>query len=612
MLRVDPAESEHPDLEGSWPDSDDPLLRWALPAGLELRADEDGTPRFLLSRWRDPVADAAGGMLHLDLAAAGPDEGLAVAAAAAGRELRSAPFVAVRFRLQLRAVGVDQVRALGDWRSAPPAADPLVAITDALDADTAQLLTAALADAGAALEVAVEAVAAGVAGRLPALVVVDAARLHPLLEAALAELDADPDQPGVPAEAVVVALRSLPDDQTLVRIEPLDGQPPPDRSRVLAELAHRLLEDLFVVAGGIDPSPWSVRRYQLVDRPPLRPLAFDLRTWRPARLRWAARWSVSTWLAGLDPGQRARLLPRLDGVAVLGTAPVVVVCAVPIDTEGGVRRVQVDVTATGAGGLPDRRSFSFTGGTSVARFTAVFPALTDDLALSAQAAATLAPVPGAVPAWPRVLAQRPVAPDGTLVTVTPATVGVATLPVGADPAVFATAARLDLAVRAGERTVAGTTLRAGRAGAVLAFPAADEPLVLDTTAVRAGDPGGPPLPLPVRAVPPNQEGLTIQATDLEDLDPAEVLVELDDPDRRTAYAAVALLDRTARGRTFTLDPGTPVTWLCHRPTVLDPLSYQWQLHYVARRPDGTTAPLRSTAWAEATTTRLTIPAPDAG
>jgi hypothetical protein len=46
--------------------------------------------------------------------------------------------------------------------------------------------------------------------------------------------------------------------------------------------------------------------------------------------------------------------------------------------------------------------------------------------------------------------------------------------------------------------------------------------------------------------------------------------------------------------------------------VLDPLSYQWQLHYVARRPDGTTAPLRSTAWAEATTTRLSIPAPEAG
>jgi hypothetical protein len=412
---------------------------------------------------------------------------------------------------------------------------------------------------------------------------------------------------------VAAALLSLPDDPALLRIDPLDGQPPPQRAGILAELAHRLVEDLFDRVGGAGSSPWAERRFRLVDLPPSRPLAYDLRIWRAARVRWSVRWSASAWLAGLEPDQRAALLPALDEVAVFGRVPVLVVCAVPIDAEGGVRRVQVDVTATGAGGLPDRRSFSFTGATSVARFTAVFPVLTDDLALSARAAATLSAVPGAVPAWPRVLSSRPVPADGALVTVTPATLGVATLPVGADPAVFTTAARLDLAVRAGELTVAGTTLRPGRAGAVLAFPSADAPLVLEATAVRADDQDGPLLPLPGRPLSAavTEAGLTIQAADLEDLQPTEILVELDDPAGRTAYAAVALLDRTGRSRTYTLEPGTPVTWPCHRPTVLDPLRYSWRLHWVARRADGTTDPLRSTDWAEADAARLTIPAPGA-
>jgi hypothetical protein len=429
-----------------------------------------------------------------------------------------------------------------------------------------------------------------------------------------AALDAGAEGLGVPVDAVAAALLSLPDDPTLMRIDPLDGQPAPQRAGILAELAHRLVEDLFVRIGGAGSSPWAERRFRLVDLPPLRPLAYDLRIWRAAQVRWAARWSASAWLASVGPDQRAALLPALDEVAVFGSVPVLVVCAVPIDAEGGVRHVQVDVTATGAGGLPDRRSFSFTGATSVARFTAVFPALTNELALAARATATLSAVPGAVPAWPRVLPSRPVPSDGALLTVTPGTLGVTTLPVGADPAVFATAARLDLAVRAGKLTVAGTTLRPGRAGAVLAFPAAEPPLVLEATAVRVGDQDGPLIPLPARSLSAGlaQAGLTIQAADLEDLHPTEILVELDDPAGRTAYAAVALLDRTGRGRTYTLEPGTLVTWPCHRQTVLDPLRYEWRLLWVARRADGTTDPLRSTPWAEADATRLTIPAPDVG
>jgi hypothetical protein len=53
-----------------------------------------------------------------------------------------------------------------------------------------------------------------------------------------------------------------------------------------------------------------------------------------------------------------------------------------------------------------------------------------------------------------------------------------------------------------------------------------------------------------------------------------------------------------------------VSWPCHRPTALDPVRYRWQLHHVTRRPDGSTAPLRSTDWADADTTLLSIPAPE--
>jgi hypothetical protein len=70
------------------------------------------------------------------------------------------------------------------------------------------------------------------------------------------------------------------------------------------------------------------------------------------------------------------------------------------------------------------------------------------------------------------------------------------------------------------------------------------------------------------------------------------------------------VDPTGRGRTLTIDPTTPVTWTCHRPTALHPLLYRWQLHYVARRSDGTTTSLRSTAWSDTDATDLTVLAPD--
>jgi len=612
-----------------WPDHTDELVRWALPGRLEMHTNSDGSPGFLLSRWRDPVAATGGGLLHLELSTAAPDEDLADEAAAAGCTLRTAPLVAARFRLQLRAVGTEAVSALGEWRSTPPAAEPLVAITDALDSNTAQILTASLSDA-AAVEVAVVGTAAGVAGGLQVLVLIDTTRLRPLLGSLLdspsespaespAESPSDPgptpqgDQSGVTVEAIVAALLSVPESENLIRIESLGAEPLPGRPQILAELAHRLLDDLFIRVDETAPSPWTEPRYALgPDHVRPQPQAYDLRTYRPARVGMRSTWSLSGWAAGLDQDRRAALFPELDGVAVFGTVPVVVVCPVPIDPDGGVRRVQVDVSTTGSGGMPSQRSFSFTGQTTIARFTAVYPALTHELALSARAFATLSAVPGAEPAWPRVLPARSIEPEGTLLTVTAGTLGVDTVPISAEPAVFDTAARLDLTVRSSEMATAGTTLGIDRATAVLAYPATGDGAALRVLATRADDPLGTSVQLPDRILADTSAagGIAITAVDLEDPAPTEIRVDLADPNGRSAYAAVALVDPTGRGRTLTIDPTTPVTWTCHRPTALHPLLYRWQLHYVARRSDGTTTSLRSTAWSDTDATDLTVLAPD--
>jgi hypothetical protein len=606
MLVIDAAPSPVPALAGSWPDSDDPGVRWAQPAGLVLASQANAAPRFLLARWRDPVAAASGGVLHLALARTPPAPDLAAAAAAAGLELRTTSFSAVRFRLILRAVGTDVIRALGQWRDTPPAADPLVVASDPLDPDTAQLLTAALSGGGDAVEVVVEARGTGLAGSLDALVVVDLPRLVPLLDARMSPASDGGETIGITVDDLIATLASLPEDPQLVQVRPLDGAPAPAGAAALAELAHRLVDDLFTPVGSADP--WSPRRFRLTPGSgTTQSRAYDLRPSRLAPVPWRASWSLSDWAAGLAPTAREALFPVLERMAVFGTAPVVVVCEVPVDPQG-VREVQVDVTAPGVGGVPDHRSFSFTGSSSVARFTAAFPAFSSPATPSARAAATLVPAPGAIPAWPRVLPTRPVPADGPLITVTPADLGLTTVVVAAESAVFTRASRLELAVRAGELMLATGTLTGTSLSATLAFPQPAElpgaPLLV-ITAVR--DPEGSAFRLPGH--PLNGRPVTVAAVDLEDLSPIEVTIELDDPAGRVAYAAVALLDTTGRSRTLTLDAGTPTTWTCHRPTALDPLRYRWRLHHVTRGPDGNTRPLATTPWADASTTHLVLPAP---
>jgi hypothetical protein len=532
---------------GPWPDTADPAVRWAFPAGLAVRADPE--PRFLVSRWRDADAGAAGGFVHLELSTV-PAEGA-----------RTVPLAAARVRVRLRGLATD--RTVLDWREVPPAADPLVDLTERLDPDEAQLLVAALTGGGTAVDVELEAVADGVVTGLPVLATVHPGRL-PTDESTVDEIAA-----ALLSEPAAVDLRAL-DDR------------PVDRAAALAELAPRLAGDVLAPVGGRDA--WTEPRYRFLGWPGPDP-AYDLRTPRPQRVRWATTWSASDFLAGRPAGERAALVPELAGTAGFQQLPVVVVCPVPVDPVAGIRRVQVDVTAPGPGGLPERRSFGFDGGPVVRRFTAAFPAWLPAPAVTATATATLAAGPGADPPWPRVRPPVPVPVEGGLVAVTAERLGLGTVAVTADPSVFAVVGALPVAVGTG----AGATLTAEAPTATLAFPA-DPGAVLSIAGLKD------------RPVP---AAVTVTAADLEDLDPPEVTVELtlDLP-----YAAVTLADPTGRSRTLTLERGTPVRWPCHRRTALDPLSYRWQLLYVARGPDGSTAPLRATDWAGATTDHLTISA----
>lgn len=568
MLLVD---SETAD--GTWADSEDPALRWAMPAGLDVRRGADGVPRFLLARWGDRASGASGGLVQVELDAAPP-----TAAGAA-----PIPFTAVRARLALRAVETALISEVGEWRDVPPAASPLVTMVETLDAEALQLVEEALAGEVSAVEVFVEAVAHAVCLGLPVLVVLQADRLAALV----------PDA-GATVDELAAGLRSLPAEA--ISVMALEGGPAPDRDAVLGELAHRIAEHLTS-----DATPWDPARYRLPAPPATVPLAYDFRTPRPATVRFRTDWSVTGLFASLSADERAARFPRLDGASPFGTTRVLVVNTVPLD-EDGVRSLQVDVTTTGPAGLPEQRSFVFDGARSTASFDAVHPAwLGTPAPPEARAQAVLAAAPGAQPAWPRVLAHRPVAVTGTLVTVTPADVGVRVVTVVVEAAALALGHELVVTVTVGDEVVAR------------AVPTPDGPRHLAYDA-----PGHAVVAVTADGVEVKRVALedaveavvTVAPSDFVDLAPLQLTVTRADDAAAAAFVAITLEDGLGSTRTLTLDAGASQGWACHRRSKTDPVRYRWQLHWIPRAADGSTLPLASTDWAVSDLTELVVSVPN--
>lgn len=556
--------------DGTWQDSSDDALRWAMPGGLGVRHDEHGDPEFLLARWGDRATGASGGLLRVRLDALAPVQ---VGA-------RAVAFTAVRTRLAVRALDTDAITGLGGWRDVPPSADPLVTVVETLDATSVQLLDDALDSDVAAIEVFVEGVADAVMSGLPVLAVVDPEHLARLL------------QPGGQCvQDVAAALLSLP--QQAVTIAVLDGGAAPDRDVVLIEVAHR-------VVACLDHAPsdgWTPPRYD----PPASPVpnAYDLRPPRPSAVRFAASWSVTDLVDALDAVARDRLLPRLGNAGPFEVSRIVIVNSVPIDARCGVRSIQVDVVTSGSAGLPERHSFVFDGDDSTRHFTSVsaaWPRIPPPPHASGHA--VLAAAPETEPPWPRILADRPIPVTGMLVTVTPADLGVRIVTVTAAPGALALAADLQASVSTAVQPMARIPIAPGPSH--LAYP--DEPGAVLTITADGDDIRTEELTEQVTAV-------TIAASDLVDLEPVTIRVRRGADGAPAAFAAVTLEGGTGTARTFTLAPEMAEAWIYHRRTKTTPVLYRWQLHWIPVEPDGTTQPLRSSPWAESEQIDLVVSVP---
>jgi|JI10StandDraft_1071094.scaffolds.fasta_scaffold02911_8 hypothetical protein len=556
--------------DGTWQDSSDSTLRWAMPGGLGVHHDEHGDPEFLLARWGDRATGASGGLLRVRLDALPPVQ---IGA-------RAVAFAAVRTRIAVRALDTDTIVDLGDWRDVPPGADPLVTVVETLDATSVQLLDDALDGDVAAIEVFVEGVADAVTRGLPVLAVVDPEHLARLLEPG-----------GQSVQEIAAALLSLP--RQAVTITVLDGGPAPDRDVVLIEVAHRVVACLTLAPD----DGWTPPRYE----PPTSPVpnAYDLRPPRPSAVRFAASWSVTDLVDALDPVARDRLLPRLDDAGPFEVSRIVIVNTVPMDARCGVRSVQVDVVTSGSAGLPERHSFVFDGDRSTRHFTAVsavWPRIPPPPHASGHA--VLAAAPQTEPPWPRILADRPIPVTGMLVTVTPADLGVRIVTVSATPEVLALAADVHATVSVALQAMARVALAPGPSH--LAY--LDEPGAVLTITADGEDIRTEELTEQVSAV-------TIVASDLVDLEPVRISVRRGADGAPAAFVAVTLEGGTGTSRTFTLEPQTADTWMYHRRTKTTPVLYRWQLHWIPIATDGATQPLRSSPWTESEQIDLIISVP---
>jgi hypothetical protein len=582
-----------------FPDHAEPRRIHWLPAGLRLLREADGSHRFTLARWRDATSGGAGGMLHVELGADAPDEALKAAAAADGWVLQPVGFHAARMRLEGWAGMLSAGAPLGPWQPGNPTAEVLAAESYTLTPEATQVLDAVLNGTEGSLSVTVEAEYSGLGPSLPVLVTASPAILREVLQPLL---PAAAEPAGAPEDAVRAAILSLPEGGALLDIQPLAEGAPPSRAAILNALASHLLGVLLAPAPG---DPWAMRRYRWAeDGPEKVRQSWDLSVRLPQRARWQATWSAAGFLGTLAEEERQRYVQALPLVQPFAPVPVLVLAALPLDARF-IRSLQVDVTTTGVTGLPQKRSFHFPAAATTVRFIAFYPAMTSAFSLTATVTATLAPAPDVTPAWPVVLPSRPLPVVGTLVEVTAAAVGLGIPQISVEPAAFEKAASFEAVIRHGNTVLAAATLTRAEPTAAPAFALTDALATLTVTA-RQGTATCVLHEGPADAV------LTIRAEMLEVLAPDAVTIVLD-PDciARTAFAAITLSDPSGRKRSFTLDADEGVVWPCWRASVFEPVSFRYQLQYVARRSDGSTAPLAIGAWQDGQGTRLAVAPPSA-
>ena len=599
-----PAEAPLP-AGSAFPDHADSRLLYPLPAGLVATDEPDGTPRFSLTRYRTGPGGPAGGLLYTELRLAGTPTSVTDTAAAAGYRLSPLPFHAARARLEHWAATLAERQPVGAWRDAGSTADVAIAVEETLTPDAVHLLETILASTDGGVDLAVQALATGLNAGVPMLAAADRSRLHGFLAAILGEQPAN-------AAQVEAAFLSLPSGDSFVELTPLDETPTPPRETVLRRLAAAALADLFERHESVD-APWEADSYSLpapaADAPPR--LLWDLSPPVPAPFVWEGSWSITDLLRSLPAATRDKLFPPPPSVAPFAPVDVVVLCPTPVDPRH-LTSIAVNVRSTGPAGVPEHRTFTFTGTSTVASFRAFYPAITDQFDLSARVTVTLPP-PAGTAGWPRQVSGAVANVTGTVVQASAADAGVDVVALRADPEVFAQAAGIEVTLsRDGADETAAATLdgTAREAWIAVAPGARTGGLTAVVVAVERAEADATPRRRSILTGPVTGGAVHVGASLVDVLAPDVVTFSLDPAAvSHVAYAAVTAADPTGRSRTFTLDPGEAVPWSCWRRSIFDDLGYRYQIQYVSRTDDGHTLPLATSPWMDATDRALVVTPP---
>lgn len=584
-----------------FPDHEVQRLLHVLPAGMTLAREANGTPRLAISRYRDTTIEARGGLLHLELEFAALDRGLVAASAADGWNLRLVSFRDARARLKSSVPDVAQGGVLGNWSDVALSHRALLAENHLIDVHSIQMLDDLIRSGAGDVEVEIEARFDGLDRTLPVLVNADLAALLRLFGAHMP--GALEGEAVTFAEIEAAALSAAVGSASPFRLNQLNHAGIEDSPLLRRLVALAIRDDLFARID--NPDHWAEPLYRLRNDLPEGSRSWDLSIARLRDRNWVSRWSLLSFLRSVPDAQRDALFPALSDIAPFERTELALIGPAGLDSRF-VRRVQLDVTTTGPGGVPEQRSFVYPSRPAFDRLTVVYPAFTTPFKMSAQIAATLAPFARALPALPQRLERRALSVEGTAVRWSPADAGFAMLAVTSMPGLFDLAKRIEVLVLADNRPLCIATLTGNEPDATLAWPAQTAEVVAKVTAFREAS-GGHGV---VMYEGPATASLRLRPDQLLVLDPDRVKVNLNPGSMVNAvYASITLLDATGRKRTIRLDEEQSIEWPCWRASRFDQLSYEYQIMWVPRLPDGTVLPLVVGEWVKGNTTELTIVLP---
>jgi len=607
MLSFSPIPSRLPAPTGVtlFPDHLDGGTLYYLPAGLELAANSQGEPDFFLLRYHGDHSAVSGGLLHFRLRLRAVSAETRQMVEDAGFRLRQVGFESGRYRLRLRSLQEGGDGERGDWHAVPLTNQELRIEALSLSPRETQFLQALLADEKTVIEMETDLRYKGLVPGLPWLALCDMSRLTNFLHSLL---------PGGPARSdqVIAAFLSLPSNGSPISWRRLDaGATEPDRDTLHTELALRLLPRLFDKEprdDDFDPGMYRLRPFS-----PSEPaqLSVDLIPPRLEERVCRVSWSLTGLYQSLDTDEKKKkLFPAAQQVTPFGKVDVSVINRAPYDPEY-LRKTTVDLSYTGAAGVPERRSFIFDGGSDLYRFSVFYPALVSDLRLTYRLTTLLAP-PGGI-GWPVMRKGDFRSAAGPMIEVDREATGMDFVRVEAEPELFEKAAWISVSIyRAPEdQSNSSLKLNAARRAAWVALPAVNVSDRLHAKVVAHGHGDPEPQPYTVRDGPVVDRRVSLGAWEIEALEPDSVTIRLD-PQVANRYAlitvTVAPLD--AEGRTFNLGADAVVARMFFRSSVFSPLRYRYSLSYVAIDPRAQTRPLASTGWIVAEAPDLTVRPPE--